>query len=132
MLDLATLDVREACDKPYELELLHPATKKGIGSFVSILGCESTKIRQHERKIADEKLAELRAGKSKRTPEEGVQRIVDVALASCVSWRDMKFKGKKIEFNEANAKIIFEEPGLDWIAVQVYQEVQNLELFMKG
>jgi len=132
MMDLAKLDVLEACNNPVETELKHPATERGIGSFVSILGCESTEMRKHERLIADEKIAEMRSGKVKRTPDEGVQRIINVALAATVGWRNVKHKGKKLEFTKENAKMLFNVPGLDWIPVQIYKEVQMLALFMKG
>ena len=136
MIDLATLDVREACDKPFEFELEHPATKKGIGSFVSILGCESGKIREHERIVADQRLAELQEGKKRRSPEEGVQRIIDVAVVATVGWKNIKHKdlngGKVLEFNLENVKALYSIPGLDWIPVQIYQKVQELESFMKG
>ena len=70
-LDFDSLDTTAACEKPFELELLHPDTKKPLGVFVSIIGTESAEIKAEFRKeLNRERQREFQA---QRSPNKAVE-----------------------------------------------------------
>ena len=129
-IDLASLDVNEACNKSVEIELKHPSTNKPIGVFISILGAESTIIRAHEKKVTDFDLKNI--SEDIIDVDTGIveKRLVNLAKSATVSWINMVFEGEELEFSSENLDKIYNHPGLTWIVTQVYKAMKNLKLFM--
>jgi len=57
--DLAELDTISACDKGFELELIHPKLKTPMGWFVNILGSDSTEFRNFTRARGNENIRKI-------------------------------------------------------------------------
>lgn len=133
-IDLATLDVSAASEKPVEIELLHPATKEGLGQFISIIGRESKTCQAYLRAKNNEamKKAVLNSRKS-RTPliptaEENEAEAMEL-LANVITkdFRGIKYLGEEVAFTpEAAKKLYTEQP---WIAEQVDRSMADLTLF---
>lgn len=124
--------MREACDNPVEIELKHPATDEPLGIFVSIVGAESTAMREHERKAANADIRKARKGKAAGTSEDVSARIIEMALIALVGWREMESHGKALDYSEEVADELLRKPGYDWIAIQVFQGAKDLTLFTQA
>lgn len=60
--DLSAFDTTAACNKPVEIELLHPVNRNGLGIFWSVLGKDSDVYRGRVRALADESIRRSNAG----------------------------------------------------------------------
>jgi hypothetical protein len=133
-IDLATLDVSAASETPVEVELLHPATKEGLGQFVSIIGRESKTCQSYLRAKNNEAMrkAVLNSRKS-RTPliptsEENEAEAVEL-LSGVITkgFRNLNYKGVELVYTPDAAKTLYTEQP--WIAEQVDRAMADLTLF---
>ena len=133
-IDLANLDLAAPADKGYELELLHPVTKAPLGTFISLVGKESTVFRDHVRRSTNERLRKQafnqRRGKDTDTPTiEKIEADAIELLAACTTnWRGVTYKGADLPFSNANAKTLYTD--LPWIREQVDEAIGDIENFM--
>lgn len=133
-IDLADLDPAKACAKGYELELVHPASKKGLGAFIKVLGAESAEYQQHVRARVEEgqerQFAAERRGDSPKplTLDQLDKRAAALLAAVTVGWRNVGMNGAELTFSEANARKLYEEQR--WVRDQVDRAVHDLGNFM--
>lgn len=135
-IDLGTLNATTAGNKGYELELLHPVSKKPLGIFITVLGKDSTAFREHTRDRVNERLRKnfeaQRKGKDQPVPtvEQGEKETAELLAAVTVSWRNVTLDGEALDCTPANAKRLYLAPGLSWIREQVDEAVADLGNFM--
>lgn len=137
--DLGDLDTTVACDKGIEIELLHPASRDKLGVFVTVLGADSSAVkelltefrRSNERQAATYK----RQGKAEFQPSSAMfeEFILNKAIVATTGWRtadkaSITLKSEELAFNVANAKKVFTQ--LPWVHVQVLQAIDDLQNFM--
>lgn len=131
-LDLDDISPTKACDKGYELELRHPATKKPLGVFITVLGKESSAYRQHIRDIENEAIRKRfersQKGGEPDLPTAEKREKGEIALVAAVTtgWRNVVLGGEELPFSEANARKLYAEP---WIRAQVDAAVHDLGNF---
>lgn len=143
-LDFDSLDTTAACEKPFELELLHPDTKKPLGVFVSIIGTESAEIKAEFRKeLNRERQREFQAQRSPskavepKTIEEQEAEGVRLAARLLKGWRTVKdgksepvviWKGEKLDFNPDNVNRWLTH--FAWVRVQIIDGAGELGNFL--
>lgn len=133
-IDLSSLDTAAACEKGYELELLHPITKAPLGSFISVVGKDSEAFRKHVRAASNERLrknaAQQRRGKELDPPTiEAIEaEAIDLLVTCTTGFRNVSYKGALLEFSEDNARKLYTEQS--WVRGQVDEAIGDLELFL--
>jgi len=139
-IDLSTLNPTAACDKPVEIELLHPANREPLGVFISIVGADSGVIKDvvadFRKANAAKAAAHERQGKGGKyiTPDSAFEDFVkQKATAATLGWRTgdaptITLKGEDLPYTPANARKLYEDA--QWIQLQVLQGVDDLLNFM--
>jgi hypothetical protein len=143
--DFAALDLSVACEKPFEFEITHPESRKGLGVFVSVIGSESETFRTYIREKANAAqlagFAKQRRGKRDEpmSVEEQEEAVID-AIATCMTgWRtetDGKSEpvivwGKdKLEFSKPNACKWLQ--AFPWVRAQVNDATADLGNFIEA
>lgn len=139
--DFSEIDTVAACNKGFELQLVHPSTKAPLKVWLKIVGKDSDAFNAKvaEQRNADIRLASEAAKRGKqpklKTHEESKREEAEL-LASCVigfrcaGGSYVMLKGQKLLYSEANViKLLTEMPS---IKEQVDGAVVNLENFLKG
>ena len=148
-LDLAELDTREACNKPFHLELLKPVTDQPLGVFIPVLGKDSDAVQEHVRttvntQIRKESFAQQRGKKpAPATVEQGESEQVELLsvaiFGSGEPWyvKDgdkitpgLPYRGQVLDWTVANIRTVLKEQA--WIRRQVDEALGNLENFIKA
>ena len=119
VIDLSELDTIVASGRGFELELRHPTSEKPLGQFITILGKDSEQFRAAKRNRVAEPL----------TMEESEERSVMQLVAATTGFRNILYKGEKLEFSVANARRLYMEQL--WIRRQVDKGIADLENFIK-
>lgn len=143
ILDFDSLDTSAASEKGFELELLHPETRKPLGVFVSVVGMESPEIKAELRKdINRERVKEFQAARnakeaSPKTIEEQEAETVRLAVRVCKGWRTVidgksepviYWKGEKLDFSPDNLSRWLAHFG--WARLQVIEAAGDLGNFL--
>lgn len=143
LLDFDSLDTQAACERAYELELRHPANKKPLGVFVSVLGSESPAFKGEVRKeINRERLAEFKARRENKeadpkTVEEDEADSIRLASKLVTGWRTVTdgksepvviWKGEKLDFNADNLNRWMAH--FPWVRLQIVEASNALGNFM--
>jgi hypothetical protein len=132
-IDLASLDLADACNKPYELELLHPVTKAPLGAFIGVLGKESDRFKDYIRTKVNDKLrrdaVNRKRGKDEeiRTVEQNEQEAIELLVVCTTHFRELNFNGP-MEFSVANATKLYSERP--WVREQVDAAITDIANFM--
>lgn len=142
-IDFDTLDTTAACEKPYEFELVHPASKEPLGVFVSVVGPESAafkvrvrkEINQDRRKDFEAKRKGKEAAPS--TIEEDEAFSISLVADLVTGWRTDKdgknepviyWKGEKLEFSADNLARWLKH--FAWVRVQINEAASDLGNFL--
>lgn len=134
VIDLADLDPAAACAKGYELELVHPASKRPLGIFITVLGAESPEYQRHVRARVEEgqerHAAAERRGESPKplTLDQIDKRAAALLAAVTTGWRGVVWEGAEMPFTEANARKVYESRR--FVRDQVDRAVHDLGNFM--
>lgn len=139
-IDLSLLNPSAACDKPVEIELLHPASREPLGIFISVVGLDSSVIKDviadFRRANAAKAAAHERQGRGGKyvTPESAYEEfIMHKAVAATLGWRTgdtpaLTLKGEDLPYSVANVRKVYADA--QWIQMQVLQGVDDLLNFM--
>lgn len=144
-IDFADLDAGTACETPFEFELAHPATKKPLGVFVSVIGMESddqkTWFRQ---KLNRERRKDFEA-KRKNQPlepnsfEEDEAETIEMCARLMRGWRTVldgksepviHWDKEKLEFNADNAARWLAR--FQWVRPQIIEEANAVGNYLKN
>ena len=133
--DLASIDTIAACNKPHEVEIVHPVTKEKTGAFISIVGKDSDQYRAAIKAIADQSLrrdADLaRRGKNDTPSIDRMERQnINALVAATVGWRNVGLDGAELPFTPENARKVYER--ILPVREQVQEALNDLENFMPG
>ncbi len=135
--DFATIDTVAACDKPFALELKHPATKAGLGCGVMIVGKDSAIFREHVRKSANEKLRKNavnnRRGKEAETPTiEKIEEDAIDLLVACTTgfFGEIVIDGDAQSFSPENVRKFYAR--FPDVRAQVDEAIGDVENFIKA
>jgi hypothetical protein len=151
--DLAALNAADACAKPIDLELKHWATKEPLGMFITHKGSLDRGVKNAVNRQANQMLAKnfeaQRKGTAGEAPtvEDSQRRSAAVLVEATVEWftADRDKKGnltnkvpgwpmkadsdERMLFSQDNALQIYEDPGYEWIKLQLDASINDLENF---
>ena len=132
--DLSSLDTIAACNKPFDVEIIHPVTQEKTGVVFSVVGRDSDVYRAKIKAMANENMTRealmARRGKADiQTIDKLEAKNIDALIAATVGWSNVEFDGEVLEFNPANARKVFQRilPVRD----QVLEAINDLENFMQ-
>lgn len=142
--DFATLDLAQACDKPYEFELENPVTGDGLGVFVSVVGAESATfqafVRTEGNKARKRRMEAERRGKDDPLLIEDEEAALVSAVAACMtSWRTVAdgksepvivWGERRLEFTPDNARDVLRK--FRWMIPQINKATGDLTHFIKA
>lgn len=137
MLDLAKLNVAEAAEAGYKMQLVHPVTREPFkGVYITVRGDDSKTVQGWIRGIVTrrqmEEAAARRRGKEAEpmTIAEAEEQAAEGAAKRIIGWENIGRDGKLIEFSfEAAKSLCAENP---WIRDQVLEASKDLGNFVKG
>lgn len=123
-IDLAEFDPAQHCAKGFEFELTHPASGRGLGAFITVIGAESADYIAFVRKEIGPR------SKGKEKTVEDAEKWACGLLAECtIGWRDLGMNGAEVAFSKPEARRLYLEHR--WIRAQVDKAVHDLGNFMQ-
>lgn len=131
--DLANLDVVKASNKPYKLELKHPATKEPLGMFISVLGRDSDIFTETMNEAINsdrrQRALDIKRGRDPKveTIEENMRDSVNLIAKCTVAFDNLNFNGP-YSFSYENAVKLYSEQS--WVLKQVTDAVNDIANFM--
>lgn len=134
--DLADLDTTGACNKGFELELLHPITKEPTGMFISVYGMHSDRylelVNDRANKSMQQAATNRRMGKDPEleTAEDMDAKELTLLAGMTFGWREIKWNGEAFSFSVPNAIRLYKERM--WIKYQVNSAIYDIKNFMKA
>jgi hypothetical protein len=132
--DLAAFDTTAACDRGFELELVNPITKEPLGSFITVVGKDSTAFTEHTRRVSNATLRRQfeRQRKGKDGEPVTIEKIeaeaIDLLVACTTGWRNISYNKEPLPFSEENARKLYTEQK--WVRAQVDEAIGDLENFI--
>lgn len=137
MLDLQKLNVADAAEAGFKLNLVHPVTRQAIdGAFITVRGDDSKTVQKWIRGvIARRQTEELMAKKRGRELEpmsltEAEEQANESAAKRVIGWEGIANGKTELVFTEDAAKQLFAEHN--WIRDQVLEASRDLGNFVKG
>lgn len=128
--DFANLDLTVAANEGAEVELLHPVTGEGLGSFVSILGTDSDRYKERMNKLRNKRIeAAKKAETIDMTAEDLDQQNVDLLVACTTGFRDLVLDGEPVVFSATIAQQMYTR--FSWMRDQIDREIGNRANFLK-
>lgn len=152
-INLANLDLAEAGEVIFDLEILHPKTDEPTGMFVQIVGMHSEAVRDIVRRNTNEILkrdfeAQRKGGSKPPTMEESDRRGADVLAAGTVGWftkeistkpgeadkivQGLPFGETRLQFSRSEAVKLYTNPGYEWLRKQVDKGIGDAGNFLPG
>lgn len=118
MLDLSSLDTKEASEKGAVLEVLHPIEGTPLGIKITLAGADSDIYRTAWRKMVDKMSQRQRPGQrlnfAFKDQDEG---DLDVQATCTLAWEGVLVDGQEIACSKENAKELYRR--FPWIREQV-------------
>ncbi len=142
-IDFESLDTEAASEKPQELELVHPGTKKPLGVFLSLLGPDSKAFKDRLRKeVNRDRTREFKAQRGGKGIEPKMleeDEALGIALTADLvkGWRTVTdgksenviiWKGEKLDFTPDNLTRWLN--AFQWVIGQINEFTKELENFL--
>jgi hypothetical protein len=122
-MDLASIDLRKASEKPNRLTIRNPQTGEPTDAWIEMLGPDSAlALSIHEESATFFAKRAQRQGLAdpKKEKEEFEQHAAHNMAKICTDWGGISFgKDKDLEFSYENATMIFSNPLSRWVRQQV-------------
>jgi hypothetical protein len=112
------------------MEVLHPDTEEVIeGMTVTLLGQDSSVFKNLKRRKQNAMLTRMSKGKKAVSMDaDTLERdALDEVVALTVDWKGFELDGKKLSFNEENARMVYSEH--EWLMQQAQEFVANRSNF---
>ena len=117
-------------DEGAVMEVLHPDTEEVIeGMTVTLLGQDSSVFKNLKRRKQNAMLTRMSKGKKAVSMDaDTLERdALDEVVALTVDWKGFELDGKKLSFNEENARMVYSEH--EWLMQQAQEFVANRSNF---
>ena len=109
-LDLLSVRTLEKATEGVEMEILHPSTRLGTDSYVTVLGEDSDAHKRALTLVAERKEKEQRrTGRIRITHEDIIYGMLITAIECIPNWRNIVENGKEVPYNRANLRRILTE-----------------------
>ncbi|AGN30433.1 hypothetical protein SXAG_00152 [Synechococcus phage S-CBS4] len=112
------------------MEVLHPDTEEVIeGMTVTLLGQDSSVFKNLKRRKQNAMLTRMSKGKKAVSMDaDTLERdALDEVVALTVDWKGFELDGKKLPFNDENARMVYSE--YEWLMQQAQEFVANRSNF---
>lgn len=112
------------------MEVLHPDTEEVIeGMTITLLGQDSSVFKNLKRRKQNAMLTRMSKGKKAVSMDaDTLERdALDEVVALTVDWKGFELDGKKLSFNEENARMVYSEH--EWLMQQAQEFVANRSNF---
>lgn len=134
-IDLDSLDPTSGANEGVEIELQHPVTKRGLGSFITIHGLDSEAAQELRAQVSAKTSNRIRVARDvfagfDVAPDEADTEKAVFCAALTLGWRNVVYKGEALTFSRANAQKLYR--NVRWIREQVDAQIANTALFIKG
>lgn len=137
--DLKNMRVATAAQRPTRVELEDPSTgevmtdENGEPYYVDALGEDSPEVRAIDRKHADNRADKLRkvGGKNPLASENLEREAAERLAVATIGWRLPPNDGEEIPFTPANARAVYANDDLVWIAEQVAKAMRDRSRFLQ-
>lgn len=123
-MDINELYTAPLHDKGAEVQIKNPITSELTDCWIKVVGVDSKRFRDSQRKRQREVLDALRDSKPLNDDEFGI--LVDATIG----WKGFTNKGKEWKFSKANVKVLYKNSPK--IAEQVDRFVADRRNFIKG
>lgn len=136
--DLAALDTKAAAEQGTAVQLENPITGEplidgqGDPVTITVLGMDSAKMRHYMRTVNDRHLEQFRRQKNPLTSEHQEKEKIEGLAKVTVGWSGIALDGHVLEFNEANARMLYSDPRFPWIVEQLDKAVADRARFFKA
>jgi len=133
--DLASLDTIAACNKPFDVEIVHPVTQEKTGVVFQVVGKDSDVYRAKIKAIANENMTrEAMLSRRGKTDIPNIDKLeaknIDALVAATVGWSNVELDGVPLELTPANARTVYAR--ILPVREQVLEAINDLENFMRG
>lgn len=132
--DLGTIDTIAACNKPFDVEIIHPVTQEKTGVIFTVVGSDSDIYRAKIKALANENMrreAVARPGKIEIPNIDKMEaKNIDALVAATVGWKNVELDGEVLEFTPANVRAVYTR--ILPVRQQVLEAINDLENFMPG
>lgn len=112
------------------MEVVDPNTEEVIdGMTITLLGQDSSVFKNLKRRKQNAMLARMAKGKKATMLDaDSLEKdAIDEIVALTVDWKGFELDGKKLPFNEENARMVYE--GWEWLLQQAQEFVSNRSNF---
>lgn len=96
-MDLKSFDTVSGSQLGHELELLHPATREGIGVFITILGKDSAEFTRVQTNHNRLRLQKMQKGVKALTTKELEKETMELVVVCTKAWRQVVKVGDEIK-----------------------------------
>lgn len=114
-MDLADLDLSKGADAGAEMTVVHPITGEPLDMKITVVGSESSRLREEMKRRARQELA--RRKPAKFDIDEAELRASELLAACTLSWVGVKEKGVELECTYENATRVYLKYG--WLRKQI-------------
>lgn len=129
-------DVQAAMNMP----IVSPVTdgilkdKSGKEAFVSLLSADSAEGRAVDRAQSTQAMRKMRSGRNLADDEDLTEGQIEKLIALTAGWYLVDLKGDAIdvEFSAANARELWNDPGMAWLRRQAWVFVNTAGNFIKS
>lgn len=126
--DIVKQDFSKSAEIGYEFELKLP-TGAGSGAYLTVIGEQSSTVKQYSRRKFQEyqqrqAIAKRKGREEEFSLEEAEEIAVESALVRLTNWRGVTEDDKEVKFNKDNAREILKNHS--WIRDQVMEESSDI------
>ena len=121
---------QEAHEDGAEMNVLNPRDGEATDFFITIMGADSRAFQRAQKKLRNEAVAILSAGK-KISEDDELNQDIDHMVAVTIGWRGLEDeKGKDQAFTRESAKELYQKSPS--VRYQVERFVSDRRNFIKG
>lgn len=122
--DVKLMDFSKSAELGYEFELKLP-TGAGSGAFLTVIGSQSTTVRQYAKRKFQEyqqrqQIAKRKGKEDDFSLDEAEELAIEGALLRLINWRGITEEGKEVKFSKEKAREILTQHS--WIREQIMEE----------
>lgn len=122
--DVKLMDFSKSAELGYEFELKLP-TGSGSGAFLTVIGSQSSEVKQFAKRKFQEyqqrqQIAKRKGKEDDFSLDEAEEVAVETALVRLIGWKGITEEGKEVKFSKEKAREILKQHA--WIRDQIMEE----------
>lgn len=126
--DIVKQDFSSAAAFGHEFELKLP-TGSGSGAFLTVIGSQSSEVKQFAKRKFQEyqqrqQIAKRKGKEDDFSLDEAEEMAVETALVRLIGWKGITEEGKEVKFSKEKAREILKQHA--WIRDQIMDESEDI------